>query len=353
MEFTVNKIAGIIDAKIIGDVNAMVMGVSSFDEAGAHDLTFACDSRYLSRLCLTKAGVVIIPDSYVPDAKRDKGPVLLKTANPKLSFFKLVSLFHPEKMMLPFIHPSAYIGQLGEIGKDPVIEANVYIGNHVHIGENVRLMPGVYIGDNVCIGDETLIKPNVTILDGTRIGKRVIIHSGTVIGSDGFGFAQDINEHRKLLHTGHVSIGDDAEIGACNTIDRGTLGTTIIGNGVKTDNLVHIAHNVKVGDNTLIVAQVGIAGSTTVGQNVIIAGKAGITGHIKIGDGAIIGPYSGVHSNVGEKEIVSGVPHMPHTLWRKVVSIMVRLPEMRKTLISYEKRLKKIENMNEQTEQKR
>ena len=220
------------------------------------------------------------------------------------------------------------------------------------MGENVRLMPGVYIGDDVVIGNQTLIKPNTTILDGTRIGQRVIIHSGTVIGSDGFGFAQDSNEHRKLIHTGYVSIGDDAEIGACNTIDRGTLGTTIIGNGVKTDNLVHIAHNVKIGDNTLIVAQVGIAGSTTVGRNVIIAGKAGISGHIKIGDGAIIGPYSGVHSNVGEKEVVSGVPHMPHTLWRKVVSILVRLPEMRKTLFSFEKRLKEIEKMNKQTEQK-
>ena len=352
MELSVNKIAGIIDAKIIGDINVMVMGVSSFDEADAHDITFAGDSTYLNRLGLTKAGAVIVPDSFDPDEKQVKGPVLLKAANPKLSFFKLVSLFHPEKTALPFIHPSAHIGQFTEFGKNPVIEANVCIGSHVRIGENVRLMPGVYIGDEVVIDDQTLIKPNVTIFDKTRIGKRVIIHSGTVIGSDGFGFAQDINEHRKLLHTGYVSIGDDVEIGACNTIDRGTLGTTIIGNGVKTDNLVHIAHNVKIGDNTLIVAQVGIAGSTTIGRNVIIAGKAGISGHIKIGDGAIIGPYSGVHSDVGEKEIVSGLPHMPHTLWRKVVSIMVRLPEMRKTLFSFEKRLKKIENMNKQTEQK-
>jgi UDP-3-O-[3-hydroxymyristoyl] glucosamine N-acyltransferase len=352
MKLTVNKIAGIIDAKVIGDLNVMVTGVSSFDEAGAHDVTFAGDSSYLGRLGLTKAGVVIIPDGFDPDAKQGKGPVLLKAANPKLSFFKLVSLFHPEKKMLPFIHPSANFGQFTEFGLNPVIEANVYIGNHVRMGKNVRLMPGVYIGDDVVIGDQTLIKPNVTILDGTRIGQRVIIHPGTVIGSDGFGFAQDRDEHRKLIHTGYVSIGDDAEIGACNTIDRGTLGTTVIGNGVKTDNLVHIAHNVKIGDNTLIVAQVGIAGSTTVGRNVIIAGKAGISGHIKIGDGAIIGPYSGVHSNVGEKEIVSGLPHMPHTLWRKVVSILVRLPEMRKTLFSFEKRLKEIEKINKQTEQK-
>ncbi len=352
MELSVDKIAGIIDAKVIGDVNVMVMEVSSFDEADAHDITFAGDSTYLNRLGLTKAGAVIIPDSFNPDERQVKGSVLLKTANPKLSFFKLVSLFHPEKAALPFIHPGSYIGQFTEVGKNPVIEANVCIGNHVRIGQNVRLMPGVYIGDDVVIGDETLIEPNVTIFDKTRIGRGVIIHSGTVIGSDGFGFAQDSDEHRKLIHTGYVSIGDKAEIGACNTIDRGTLGTTIIGNGVKTDNLVHIAHNVKIGDNTLIVAQVGIAGSTTIGRNVIIAGKAGISGHIKIGDSAVIGPYSGVHSNVGEKEIVSGIPHMPHTLWRKVVSTMVRLPEMRKTLFSFEKRLKEIEKTNKQTEQK-
>lgn len=352
MELSVHKIAGIIGAKVIGDGNVIVMGVSSFDEAGAHDISFAGDATHLNRLGLTKAGAVIVPDSFNHDEKQSKGPILLKVANPKLSFFKLVSLFHPEKKTLPCIHPGAHIGQFTEFGKNPVIDANVYIGNHVRIGENVRLMPGVYIGDDVVIGDETLIEPNVTIFDKTRIGQGVIIHSGTVIGSDGFGFAQDRDEHRKLIHTGYVSIGDHAEIGACNTIDRGTLGSTEIGDGVKTDNLVHIAHNVKIGDHTLIVAQVGIAGSTAVGRNVIIAGKAGISGHIKIGDGAVIGPYSGVHSDVGEKEIVSGLPHMPHTLWRKVVSIMVRLPEMRKTLFSFEKRLKAIENMNKQTEQK-
>ncbi len=352
MQLSIHEIARIINAEVIGNLNFIVKGVSSFTEAGPYDITFASDSKYLIKLAQTKAGVVIIPDSFCIEDSHKKHPVLLKTTNPKLSFFKLVSLFYPEKKIFPFIHAGSHIGQFTTIGKDPVIEANVVIGNHVKIGKKVHLMSGVYIGDDVMIGDDTIVKPNVTILEKTRIGQRVIIHSGSVIGSDGFGFAQEIDRHCKLVHTGYVSIGDDAEIGACNTIDRGTLGTTVIGNGVKTDNLVHIAHNVKIGDNTLIVAQVGIAGSTTVGRNVIIAGKAGITGHIKIGDGAIIGPYSGVHSDVGEKEIVSGIPQMPHALWRKVVSIMARLPEMRKTLFSFEKRLKKMENENKKTEQK-
>jgi UDP-3-O-[3-hydroxymyristoyl] glucosamine N-acyltransferase len=171
-----------------------------------------------------------------------------------------------------------------------------------------------------------------------------------VIGSDGYGFAQNAGTHEKLIHTGHVTIGNHVEIGACNTIDRGTLGVTCLGNGVKTDNLVHIAHNVKIGDNTLVVAQVGIAGSTCIGKNVIIAGKAGISGHLTIGDSAIVGPYAGVSKDVPENEIVSGIPHMAHKTWLKVANIIPRLPEMRKKIFSFEKRLKNLENKSEEME---
>lgn len=343
MQLSVNEISGIINAKIIGDGSYTVMGVSSFIEAGPHHITFASDSKFLNNLDQTKAGVIIIPEDFELKNNLFKTKALLKAVQPKLEFFKLVSVFHPEKPFLPFLSKDAHIGSDVQIGKNPIIEPHVFIGNHVRLGDHVHLMPGVYVGDHAIIGDHSLIKPNVTILEGTKIGQRAIIHSGTVIGSDGFGFEQNESRHLKLMHTGDVIIGDDVEIGACNTIDRGTLGSTVIGNGVKTDNLVHIAHNVKIGDHTLIVAQAGIAGSTTIGKNVIIAGKAGISGHLKIGDGAIIGPYSGVHANVVEKEIVSGIPHMPHHLWRKVVSILSRLPEMRKTLLSMEKRLKEVE----------
>ena len=168
MQLSINKIAEIIKAQIIGDQNFIVKGVSSFDESDPHDITFAGDLKYLHRLNLTKAGAVIIPDSFDPEEKQLNGPVLLKSANPKLSFFKLVSIFHPEKTILPFIHPSAHIGQFTTLGENPIIEANVFIGNRVQIGENVHLMPGVYIGDDVIIGDQTLINPNVTIFDKTR-----------------------------------------------------------------------------------------------------------------------------------------------------------------------------------------
>jgi len=344
MERSVKEIAKIIHAEIFGNPCFMVKGVSSFDDAGSQDITFAIDSKYLCDLQQTKAGTIIVPDNFKFDQDHCRNLIMLKTDNPKAAFFKLVSLFHPEKIKLPCIHNNADIGHNVKFGKNPIVESNVFIGDNVKIGDNVYLMPGVYIGDDVSIGDNTLIKPNVTLMEKTKIGNNVIIHSGTVIGSDGFGFTQDAGTHEKIIHTGYVQIGNHVEIGACNTIDRGTLGMTIIGNGVKTDNLVHIAHNVKIGDNTLIVAQVGIAGSTRIGNNVIIAGKAGITGHVTIGDNCIVGPFAGVFSDVSENKIVSGIPHMPHDLWRKVVRIISRLPEMRKALLLFEKRLKNLEN---------
>ncbi|MCP3872520.1 MAG: UDP-3-O-(3-hydroxymyristoyl)glucosamine N-acyltransferase [Desulfobacteraceae bacterium] len=350
MKLSVNELAKIIQADVIGDPSIIIKEVSSFDDSASQDITFACDSKYLIKLNQTKAGAVIIPQAFVINKDEHHNITLLKVDNPKLSFFKLVSIFHPQKIIKPHIHSSAVIGHHIKMGKHLIIEPNVFIGNHVQIGENAHLMPGAFIGDNVHIGDNTLIKPNVTIMDGTRIGNNVIIHSGSVIGSDGYGFAQDSDKHHKLIHSGYVLIGNDVEIGANNTIDRGTLGSTVIGNGVKIDNLVHIAHNVKIGDNTLIVAQVGVAGSTQIGKNVIIAGKAGITGHVKIGDGSIVGPYAGVHSDVLKNEIVSGIPHMAHARWRKVVSVLSRLPELRKKLFSFEKRLKNIENQKKFTE---
>jgi len=342
MKLSVKKIAEIIDAEIIGNHEFIVEGLSPFEDADSNSITFAYESKFLNDLSLTKAQVVIIPDTDIPDPdENDK--ILLPVKHPKISFFDLVPIFHPPKKNTPGIHPDSAIGRNVKIGENAVIQRNTFIGDHSILGDNVHIMPGVYIGEDVKIGDNTIIKPNVTIMEKSVIGQNVLLHPGTVVGSDGFGFAQNSERHNKLIHAGYVEIGNDVEIGAGNTIDRGTLGTTTIGNGVKTDNLVHIAHNVKIGDNTLLIAQVGIAGSAVIGKSVIVAGKAGISGHIKIGDGTIVGPYAGVHSSVPENQIVSGIPHMEHKRWRKVVSIISRLPEIRKKLFSFEKRLKKIE----------
>lgn len=350
MKLPVHEAARIIRAEVTGDGAFIIEGVSSFDDACSSDITFAGDSGYLNRLELTRAKTIIVPKDYTPEKDKATDKIILRVSNPRISFFKIVSLFHPELPSKTYIHPDIKIEDNVIIGGEPHIEANVFIGSGTVIGSNVHLMPGVYIGRECVIGDNCVIKPNVTLMERTKLGSHVIIHPGSVIGSDGFGFAQNDEKHEKLVHTGYVSIGSHVEIGACNTIDRGTLGVTRIGNGVKTDNQVHIAHNVKIGDNTLLVAQVGIAGSTTIGKNVIIAGKSGITGHIHIGDNTIVGPYSGVYTDVPDDQIVSGVPHMPHKKWLQMGRILSRLPELRKKLLSFDKRIKVLENKKNKTE---
>lgn len=339
MEIRVEQLAGLIGAQIIGDRSHVICGVSSFDDAGPRDISFAGEPAFLNRLESTGAGAVIVPAS-APASSR---VTLLKVVNPRLSFFKVVELFHPTRPLSPGISPLAVIGAKVQLGDRVIVDSHVVIGDGAVIGDHVHLMPHVFVGPGAVIGAHTTIKPNVTIMDKTRIGCHGLIHSGSVIGSDGYGFTQESGTHEKFPHTGIVEMGDHVEIGACNTIDRGTLGTTRIGSGVKTDNQIHIAHNVKIGDNTLIVAQVGIAGSTTIGKNVIIAGKAGISGHLTIEDNAIIGPYAGVSGNVTAGQIVSGIPHMPHKIWLKTVNILSRLPGMRKQLLALEKRLKALE----------
>jgi len=341
---TAGQIAGMVGAHVTGNPAYEIRGVCSFDDAGPGDLTFAVDQGYLSRLEETRAGVVLVPEGFSPEPGCET--TLLLSPNPKLSFFKVVEHLFPRDEAGEGIHPTAIIGSGTDIGKGACIGANVVIGRDAVIGARVRIMAGVFVGDHCRIGDGCEIKPNVSLMEKSRLGKGVIIHSNAVIGSDGFGFTRDADGHAKLIHTGFVDIGDNAEIGACTTIDRGTLGVTRIGCGVKTDNQVHIAHNVKIGDNTLVVAQVGIAGSTTIGANVIIAGKAGVSGHLTVGDGAIVGPYAGVSKDVPPNEIVSGIPHMPHKTWLKVANIISRLPGMRTKLLSLEKRLKALESKN-------
>ncbi|MCP4024116.1 MAG: UDP-3-O-(3-hydroxymyristoyl)glucosamine N-acyltransferase [Desulfobacteraceae bacterium] len=344
MKRTVKDIANLLNAQVLGDEQFEITGVSSFEDAITHELAFAVDPKFLNNMDQTKAGALVVPDSFAMDDPNAVIPVLLKTNNPKLDFFRVVSLFHPDKKREAFTSSKASIGENFNAGKNVTIEANVFIGSNVTLGNNVYIMPNVFIGDDSLLGDNTVIKPNVTIMERTMIGKDVIVHSGTVIGSDGFGFARASDTHEKLIHTGFVKIGDQVEIGACNTIDRGTLGMTLIEKGTKTDNQVHIAHNVKIGENSLVVAQVGIAGSSTIGKNVILAGKAGISGHITIGDSAIVGPYAGVHSDVPANEIVSGIPHLPHKKWLKVVNTISRLPQMRKKLQLLEKKINDLEN---------
>jgi UDP-3-O-[3-hydroxymyristoyl] glucosamine N-acyltransferase len=222
----------------------------------------------------------------------------------------------------------------------------VFIGDDVTLGDRVTVHPGVVIDNRVTVGDDVVLHPNVCILERCEIGDRVIIHAGSVIGSDGFGFAPDEGHYHKIPHIGSVRIDDDVEIGACNTIARATFGKTWIKRGVKTDNLVTIAHNVVVGEDTVLVAQVGIAGSVTIGDHSILAGQAGVAQHVTIGNRVTVGGQAGVAKSVPDDQIVSGTPEMPHRLWLKVSNIIPKLPDMKKKIRELEKRIERLEKVS-------
>ncbi len=339
MEWTVKEIAEIVSGEIIGDPERKISGANSMAQAGPNQITFADNQASLNALPDTSAGCILVPEDTPPSGSL----TMIRVANPRLAFAKTLAKLVPAKKQAGGIDPGAIVSEDLRHGENVSISAGVVIGSGVILGDRVSLLPNTVIGDNVLIGNDVFIHPNVTILDGCRIGDRVTIHSGTVIGSDGFGFVPDNEKYFKMPQTGIVQIDDDVEIGANNTIDRATFGKTWIQSGVKTDNLVHVAHNVIVGANTLLVAQVGIAGSTTIGKNVILAGQVGVSGHITIGDKAIVGPQSGVAHSIEPGQVVSGSAAMAHRIWLRVQQIIPRLPDMAKTLRKIEKRLGKLE----------
>lgn len=335
------ELARTVGGTVIGDESLTITGAAPFDAAEESELTLAVDSKYLKRLDETRAGAIIVPKGI-----ETPGRTLLAVANPGVAFAHILQRFHPRKPPEDAISPDARVGDNFRRGEAVSIGPFVVIGRDVTVGSRVRIHPGVVIEDGVTMGDDVEISPNVTVRERCVIGSRVLIHSGTVIGGDGFGFAPDGERYHKIPHTGIVRIGDDVEIGALNAIDRATFGETRIENGVKTDNLIHIAHNVVVGENTVLVAQVGVSGSTTIGKNAILAGQVGVTGHLKIGDRVTIGAQSGIAKSIPDGETVSGSPEMPHKLWLRVVKIIPMLPELKKRIFELEKRLRKIEGDN-------
>ncbi len=336
MEISLARIAKAIDGEVKGDADKIIRRAVPFENAGRDDITYVSGSKFLKKIDKTGAGAVIVPQNFLSQAS-SKNTVIVK--NPQVAFVKVLEMFYPASAPESGISPNACIGKNFKFGKYVSIGPFVVIGNDVTLGDRVTLQPNTVIGDNVVMGNDVRVWPNVTILDRCRIGDRVTIHAGTVIGSDGFGFAPDGDIYLKIPHTGIVQIDDDVEIGAGNTIDRATFGKTWIKNGVKTDNLVHIAHNVTVGENTVLVAQVGIAGSVTIGKHGVFAGQAGVSGHLTIGDNVTVGPQSGLTKSVPDGEIVSGSPEMSHKLWLRVCRILPKLPEMKKKLAELEKKV--------------
>lgn len=338
MKKKLRELAELVGGKVIGDGEVEILGVASIDEAKAGEITFISNPKYLSKLAQTKASAIIVSPEIT-----QAGKPLLCVINPYLAFAKAVSLFSSHPYQPKGVDPHAWVSPTAQLGRDLTIYPFVYIGDRCQIGDRVTLYPGVSICEDSSIGEDSVIYSNVSIYSRTVIGKRVILHSGVVVGSDGFGYAKDGRKNVKIPQVGRVEIEDDVEIGSNTTIDRAALGKTIIRRGVKVDNLVQVAHNVVIGEDSIIVAQVGISGSTKIGSNVTLAGQVGVVGHVEIGDNVMVGAQSGVAYDLAPNQAFSGYPAVPHREWLRAVSVFPKMPEMRKTLLDIEKRVKELE----------
>ncbi len=344
------EIAARIGGELHGDGSIEITGVAGIREAEEGEITFFANTRYEGYLCSTRASAIILAENGKSDYE---GKTLLVNSNPYLAFLKTIEIFRKRDYDEPRgVHETAIIGNRVKMGTCITVGAHVIIEDGCTIGRGTRILPGSYLGFRSRVGEDCLVYPNVTIREDTVLGDRVIVHAGTVIGSDGFGFTksgEQVGERNSKIHQiGYVLIEDDVEIGSNVTIDRATVGITHIKKGTKIDNLVQIAHNVVIGEDSLIVAQVGISGSTEVGRNVTLAGQVGIVGHIKVGDNVEVGAQSGVTKSVPADTRVSGYPAREHRMAKRILSAMKRLPEIVRKVSRIEKRLEMLEQHHEQ-----
>lgn len=337
MKKTLSEIARLIDGNILGVEKITITGATGIEQAGQRDITFAVEP-HLAAGERCGAAAVIVPDTVTKYAKP-----AIRVSNPRAAFTKLLSLFTPPLLIKYEIHPTAVIGENVCIGEHVAIMPYVVIADNAVIEDNVILYPHTYIGQDAVVAEGSTIYPNVTIREFCKVGKRVIIHSGAVIGSDGFGFVTAEGKHTKVPQVGNVILEDDVEIGANVGIDRATTGSTVVKQGTKIDNLVHLAHNVVIGEHGLIVAQTGIAGSTIVGNGVTFAGQCGCVGHIEIGDHCVFAARSAPIGNVPADSFYAGFPARPHQEWLRAEAANRKLPDLAKRIRDLEKRLAKLE----------
>ncbi len=343
----VSELALIVKGEIDGDHEIVINHLAKIEEAESGDITFLSNPKYAKYLSSTKASAVLISKDteYKELTSRQNPIVLIKVENPYLAFLKLIDIFYPEPQPLSKgIHPSAVVSPTAIIEEGAAIGANVFVGERTIVRFNSAIWHNSVIGDDVEIGTDVLIYPNVSIRERCKIGNRVIIHSGSVIGSDGFGFAPKPDAtYEKIPQRGNVVIEDDVEIGSNCSIDRATLGETRIKRGSKIDNLVQIAHNVTIGENTVIAAQTGIAGSTTVGNNCVFGGQVGVVGHIKIADKSIIAAQSGISKSLTEVgKTFFGYPALEISEMRRIIASQRQLPQLLKEFETLKKEIQEI-----------
>ncbi len=339
MEFSVEEVAALVNGTVIGDTSQSLTGISSLAEAVPGDISFLANDKYAPYLAETKASAVLV-------AKEQdvKNLVQIVVKDPDFAFAKVVEAFVPTVgQPEPGIHPTAVIGDGVQLGNNVAIGPYTVITNNAKIGDNSVIYPHVYIGDECEIGSDCILFPHVTIREKSIIGNRVILHSGVVCGSDGFGYASVEGVHNKIPQVGVVIIEDDVEIGANTTIDRARFGRTFIGEGTKIDNMVQVAHNAEIGAHCIIVAQSGVAGSTHIGHHTTIAGQSGISGHLQIGDFVVVAARSGVTKNIPSNTAVMGFPAQDLKSQKAKEVAMRRLPGTVSTVKELEKRLAALE----------
>lgn len=346
-EISLEILAEMVKGRVLGDKTVRVCGVAPLDTAGVTDISFLAKAKQAELLQTTGAGAVIVPMGV----SGNENLPLIEVRDPYLAAAIIHNHFLAEPFVADGVHPRAHVGYDCRLGQAISIAPLAVLGNRVRLGEQVTIEAGCVIGDDVEIGDNSIIKANVTIYKGSVIGKRVIIHSGTVIGADGYGYAaNERGEHIKRPQVGIVRIDDDVEIGANCCIDRATFGTTWIKSGVKIDNLVQVAHNVVVGENSLLVAQVGIAGSTVLGRNVVMGGQAGTAGHLTIGDQVMVAARGGIHNDQPKGAVIGGAPAIPIRQWAKCSAVYAKLPELQSQVRSNTKAIAELTGQIKQEE---
>ncbi len=337
MKFTATQISEILNGEIQGNPNQEVFKLSKIEEGEIGSLTFLANPKYQSYLYTTKASIAIVNKDFVPE--REIKTTLVKVDDAYKAFTKLLEYYNEIKLNKSGIEIPSFIDKTAVYGDNIYIGAFAYLGQNVKVGNNVKIYPNVFIGDNVKIGDDTTIFSGAKIYSESVIGKYCIIHSGVIIGSDGFGFVpNEKGEYSKVPQIGNVILEDNVDIGSGTTIDRATLGSTMIRKGVKLDNQIQIAHNVEVGQNTVIAAQTGIAGSTKIGKNCQIGGQVGIVGHIIIGNNVKIQAQSGIGRSIKDNDVVQGSPALPYSDYNKSYVYFKNLPSLVKRIDELEKK---------------
>lgn len=340
MKISAEQIASILNGEVVGDPTVEVNKLAKIEEGSPEALSFLANPKYIHHIYTTRSGIVLVNKTFKPE--RELFTTLIKVEDAYKAFSQLLEYYNQVKLMKSGIEQPSVISEGVEYGTDLYLGSFSYIGKNTKIGNNVKIYPSSFVGDNVTIGDNTILFAGAKVYSETVIGQNCIIHSGTIIGSDGFGFAPaEDGSFTKVPQTGNVRIEDNVEIGAGTTIDRATLGSTIIRKGVKLDNQIQIAHNVEIGENTVIASQTGIAGSTKIGKNCMIGGQVGIVGHITIGDYVKIQAQSGVSKNIESNEAIQGSPSLPHADFLKSYIHFKNFPKIVQELEELKKHLDK------------